>query len=128
MRRLIFSALAAFVLTTSLGCLPVYDRLDITIVSGQAERTPEGLAIAKGQAVRIFVEPISRNRFEDYEEFDIVDLQSLNSSIAVVAPTIHLGEFVVGGVEEGVTRARVRINGNAESELPIMVVDAGVFE
>lgn len=94
------------------ACQPHYDGLEIRYLNGVGEFDETGITIEEGQALAIEVTPLSDNRYEDYEKFDIVELEALNPSVLVVSPSTDVDRFVFIGVSTGKTAVDVSINGD----------------
>lgn len=104
------------------GCQPRYDGVQIRFLFGDGSHAHDRLEITEGQAVLIEVEPVSGNPYEDYENFDLVTLESFNENILFLAPATDLDQFVLAGAAQGETVIRVSINGEQVDELPATVV------
>lgn len=105
------------------GCKPHYDGLQIRFLFGEGQHAHDRLEIVEGQAVIIEVTPVSDNPYEDYEEFDLVDLESFNEDTLFVAPAPEYDQFVLGGAGLGQTVIRVRVDGEQVDTLDAAVVD-----
>jgi len=103
------------------GCQPHYDGLRIRYLNGFGEFDASGLDIVEGQALAIEVEPISDNPYEDYEDFDIVELDSFNEQIVLVAPADTVNRFVVVGAQVGTSAVDVSINGDDVDTITVNV-------
>jgi hypothetical protein len=103
-------ALSGFGLVAA-ACQPHYDGLEIRYINGVGEFSADGIRIDEGQALAIEVTPLSDNRYEDYEKFDLVELESFNPAVLVVAPSTDVDRFVFIGVSTGRTAVDVTING-----------------
>jgi hypothetical protein len=101
---LLFGSLAA-------GCQPHYDGLRIRWLNGTGEFSAEGLEIVEGQALAVQVTALSDNPYEDYEEFDLIEMHSFNEQIVLVAPADDVDRFVFVGADVGTSAVEVRING-----------------
>ncbi|MBL8945933.1 MAG: hypothetical protein JNK45_22405 [Myxococcales bacterium] len=93
------------------ACQPHYDGLEIRYINGVGEFSADGITIKEGQALAVEVTPLSDNRYEDYEKFDLVELESFNPGILVVSPSTDVDRFVFIGVSTGKTAVDVTING-----------------
>lgn len=115
----------ALVLGTALlgGCKPTYDGVQIRFLFDKGQRAPGRIEVAEGQADIIEVRPISSNPYEDYEEFDLVDLESFNENTLFVAPAPENNQFVLGGAGVGTTVLRIMINGDEVDTLDATVVE-----
>lgn len=122
MRRILAPAL---VLSASLlgGCQPRYDGIQIRFLLGEGEHAHDRLEIEEGSAVLVEVRPLSSNPYEDYEEFDLVELEAFNESVLFIAPATELDRFVLAGAGLGETVVRVSVNGDQEDELTAAVVE-----
>lgn len=105
------------------GCKPSYDGLQIRFLFGEGRHAHDRIEVIEGQAVVIEVEPLSNNPYEDYENFDLVELEAFNEDILFVAPAPELDQFVLAGAAQGETVIRVRINGEQEDTLDAAVVE-----
>lgn len=106
---LLLGTLAA--LGAAAGCQPHYNGLEIRYINGTGEFSAAGIEIDEGQALAVEVTPVSDNRFEDYENFDIVELVSFNPTVMVVSPATDVNHFVLIGASPGNTGVDVSING-----------------
>lgn len=104
------------------ACQPHYDGLEIRYVNGTGEFDSNGLEIREGQAIAIEVTPLSDNRYEDYEDFDIVELNSFNPNVLVTAPSTDINRFVLIGVAVGQTDVDVEINGRDVDTISAKVI------
>ena len=120
MRRTLHAALLLAGLAAA-GCQPHYDGLRIRYLNGFGEFDASGLDIVEGQALAIEVEPISDNPYEDYEDFDIVELDSFNEQIVLVAPADTVNRFVVVGAQVGTSAVDVSINGDDVDTITVNV-------
>jgi hypothetical protein len=105
------------------GCKPHYDGLQIRFLFGEGQHGHDRIEIVEGQAAVVEVQPLSDNPYEDYEAFDLVDLESFNEDIMFVAPATEYDQFVLGGAGLGETVIRVRVNGDQEDTLDAAVVE-----
>lgn len=105
------------------GCKPHYQGLQIRFLFGEGRHAHDRIEIVEGQAVLIEVTPVSDNPYEEYEEFDLVDLESFNENTLFVAPATEYDQFVLAGAGLGETVIRVRVNGEQEDTLDAIVVD-----
>ncbi|MFO0632196.1 MAG: hypothetical protein U0168_05025 [Nannocystaceae bacterium] len=69
------------------------------------------------------IRPVSDNPYEDYESFDLVELESYQESILKVAPSTKADEFVLIGAQVGKTNLRVSVNGREEDTLEAAVLE-----
>lgn len=104
------------------ACQPHYDGLQIRYVNGTGEFDSNGLEIREGQALAVEITPLSDNRYEDYEDFDIVELESFNPNVLVAAPSTDTNRFVLIGVAVGETEVDVEINGRDVDTISAKVV------
>ncbi len=124
MRRTAPWAGAALLLTTLLGgCKPSYDGVQVRFLFGEGQRAHDRIEVIEGQAVVIEVTPLSKNPYEDYEEFDLVDLEAFNENTLFVAPAPEKDQFVLAGAGLGNTVIRVMVNGVEEGNLDAAVVE-----
>ena len=107
----------------TLGCKPHYDGLQIRFLFGEGQHAHDRIEVIEGQAVLIEVKPLSDNPYEEYEAFDLVELESFNESTMLVAPSTELDQFVLAGAGLGETVIRVRVNGEQEDTLDAAVVE-----
>lgn len=105
------------------GCKPRYDGVQIRFLFGEGQHAHDRLEIVEGQATIIEVRPVSSNPYEDYESFDLVELESFNERIMFVAPAPDLDQFVLAGAGLGQTVIRVLVNGEQEDTLDAAVVE-----
>ncbi|MCX4239686.1 hypothetical protein [Paraliomyxa miuraensis] len=105
------------------ACKPHYDGVQIRFLFGDGQHAHDRLEVVEGQATIIEVRPISDNPYEDYESFDLVDLESYNERIMFVAPAPELDQFVLAGAGLGQTVIRVLVNGREEDTLDATVVE-----
>jgi hypothetical protein len=105
------------------GCKPHYDGLQIRFLFGEGRHAHDRIEIVEGQAVVIEVQPVSDNPYEDYEAFDLVDLESFNEDTLLVAPATEYDQFVLAGAALGETVIRVKVNGEQEDTLDAAVVE-----
>lgn len=105
------------------GCKPHYDGVQIRFLFGEGQHAHDRLEVAEGQATIIQVRPLSDNPYEDYESFDLVELESYNEDILFVAPAPELDQFVLAGAALGETVVRVLVNGQEEDTLDAAVVE-----
>jgi len=105
------------------GCKPHYDGLQIRFLFGEAQHGHDRLEVVEGQAAVIEVKPLSDNPYEDYEAFDLVELESFNEDLLFVAPATEYDQFVLAGAGLGETVIRVRVNGDQEDTLDAAVVE-----
>jgi hypothetical protein len=111
----------ALALAALSACQPHYDGLEIRYLNGSGEFSADGLVIAEGDAVEIEVKPLSDNPYEDYEKFDLVELEPFQVSVLKVAESIDVDVFVLIGQSAGKTSVRVSINDHE-----VDVIDATV--
>jgi hypothetical protein len=105
------------------GCKPHYDGLQIRFLFGEGQHAHDRIEVVEGQAVLVEVEPLSDNPYEDYENFDLVELEAFNESTLFVAPAPEPDQFVLAGAALGETVIRVRVNGKHEDTLDAAVVE-----
>jgi hypothetical protein len=105
------------------GCKPHYDGIQIRFLFGEGQHAHDRIEVIEGQAVVVQVEPLSDNPYEDYEAFDLVELESFNESYLLIAPATELDQFVLAGAGLGETTIRVRVNGQQEDILDAAVVE-----
>jgi hypothetical protein len=105
------------------GCKPHYDGIQIRFLFGEGQHAHDRIEVIEGQAVVVQVEPLSDNPYEDYEPFDLVELESFNESYLLIAPATALDQFVLAGAGLGETTIRVRVNGQQEDILDAAVVE-----
>lgn len=105
------------------GCKPHYDRLQILFLSGDGQRAHDRIEVVEGQAAVIEVRPVSDNPYEEYEAFDLVELDAFDEDTMFVAPATEYDQFVLGGASLGQTVIRVRINGEQVDTLDAAVVE-----
>lgn len=105
------------------GCKPHYDGLQVRFLFGEGRHAHDRIEVLEGQAVVIEVQPVSDNPYEDYESFDLVEIEAFNEDIMFVAPAPELDQFVLGGAALGSTVLRVRVNGEQEDTLDAAVVE-----
>jgi hypothetical protein len=126
MRTLASLGLAALLLLATAGlggCQPRYDGLQIRFLLGEGQHAHDRIEIVEAQAVLVEVRPLSDNPYEDYEAFDLVDLESFNEDIMFVAPAAEYDQFVLAGAALGETVIRVRVNGEQEDTIDAAVVE-----
>ncbi|MEM7155902.1 MAG: hypothetical protein AAF799_23830 [Myxococcota bacterium] len=121
-RTTLASAILLAATVLGAGCQPRYDGVQIRFLFGDGSHASNRLEITEGQAVLIEVEPVSGNPYEDYENFDLVTLESFNENVLFLAPAPELDQFVLAGAGEGETVVRVSINGEQVDEIPAAVV------
>jgi hypothetical protein len=121
--RALFLGATALASLAALGCKPHYDGVQIRFLLGEGRHAHDRLEIVEGQAVVIEVQPVSKNPYEDYEAFDLVELTSFNENTLFVAPAPEYDQFVLGGAGLGETVLRVRINGEQVDTLDAAVVE-----
>lgn len=105
------------------GCKPHYDGLQIRFLFGEGQHAHDRIEVVEGQAVLIEVAPVSDNPYEDYEAFDLVELEAFNEDTLFVAPAPELDQFVLAGAGLGQTVIRVRVNGTQQDTLDAAVVE-----
>ena len=105
------------------GCKPHYDGLQIRFLFGEGRHAHDRIEVVEGQAVVVEVEPLSDNPYEDYEAFDLVELESFNEDTLLVAPATEYDQFVLAGAGLGETVIRVRVNGEQVDALDAAVVE-----
>lgn len=110
MRRNITILCLSLVGLASTACQPRYDGLEIRTVSGGDAYDAGVLNVTEGRALVIEIEPISSNPHEDYENFDLVTLESFDESVMLVSPSTDVDRFVLIGVGVGATAIDVKIN------------------
>jgi hypothetical protein len=93
------------------GCQPHYDGLRIRWLNGSGEFSEDGLEIVEGQALAVQVTALSDNPYEDYEDFDLIEMHSFNEHVVLVAPADDVDRFVFIGASVGNSAVEVRING-----------------
>lgn len=125
MRRLASWSCGALAIGATLlgGCKPTYDGVQIRFLFGEGQRAPDRIEIPEGQAVIIEVRPLSSNPYEDYAEFDLVDLESFNENTLFVAHAPEKDQFVLAGAGLGSTVLRILINDVEEDTLDATVVE-----
>lgn len=117
-------AVASLLMAGSLtACQPRYDGVQIRFLLGEGEHAQGRLEIEEGTAVLIEVQPLSSNPYEDYEEFDLVELESFNENVLFIAPATELDRFVLAGSGLGETVVRISVNGTQEDELTATVTE-----
>jgi hypothetical protein len=104
------------------ACQPSYDGVRMRVYAGNGDALGESIEIGEGQAMAVEVRPVSRNPYEDYEDFNLVELISANQSIVFVAPADDVNRFVVGGAGRGRASIELRIDGKSEDFLDAEVV------
>ena len=104
------------------GCQPNYDGLKMKIVVGDGEALGSKITVEQGEAVLLKVRPESSNPFEDYEKFNLVELESFNDNIAAVFPGDDVDRFVVTGTGLGRTSIEVIVDGHSEDIIEAEVV------
>lgn len=107
------------------ACQPHYDGLEIRYLNGTGEFDSDGLQVREGQALAVEITPLSDNRYEDYEDFDIVELLSANPNVLVTAPSTDTNRFVLIGVAIGETVVDVEINGRDVDTIDAKVIAQG---
>lgn len=105
------------------GCKPHYQGLQIRFLFGEGKHAHDRIEVVEGQAVLIEVTPVSDNPYEEYEEFDLVELESFNENTLFVAPATEHDQFVLAGAGLGETVIRVRVNGEQVDTLDALVTD-----
>ncbi len=105
------------------ACQPHYAGFELRYVVGEGELEGRHLEITEGQAVVVQIRPVSDNPYEDYESFDLVELESYQESILKVAPSTKADEFVLIGAQVGKTNLRVSVNGREEDTLEAAVLE-----
>ncbi len=106
---------AALALASLCACQPHYDGLQIRYLTSSGQLSEHGhLAIEEGDAVAIQVKPLSDNPYEDYEKFDLVELESFNDSVLRILPASDVDMFVLLGAGVGETSVRVSVNDHEE--------------
>jgi hypothetical protein len=113
---------AALGLVALVGCKPEYDGLRMRVLVGDGEARGDTITLEQGEAVAIAVRPQSSNPFEDYEKFNLVELQSYNETIVRVFPADDVDRFVVTGAGLGRASIEVRVDGRVED-----IIEAEVF-
>ena len=107
------------------GCQPHYDGLRIRKLNGTGRFSAEGLEIVEGQALAVEVTALSDNPYEDYEEFDIIEMRSFNEHIVLVAPADDIDRFVFVGAAVGESAVEVVINGENVDTITAIVSPQG---
>jgi hypothetical protein len=121
--KLVRAALLSLSITAlTTGCQPNYDGLKMKIVVGDGEALGDKITVEQGEAVLLKVRPESSNPFEDYEKFDLVELESFNDNIAGVFPGDDVDRFVVVGTGLGRTSIEVIVDGHSEDIIEAEVV------
>lgn len=115
------ACLASLLALVPCACSPPYADLDIEYISGAGQVDDDGVEVEEGRVMLIRVRPISAG-LKNYERFDIVDLESLNSSVVYVEGGRRVDQFVIGGVAVGDASILVRVNGYDEDEFFARVV------
>jgi len=105
------------------GCQPRYDGVQVRFLFGEGQRAHDRIEVVEGQAVVVQVRPLSSNPYEDYEEFDLIDLEAYNENTLFVAPAPEKDQFVLAGAGLGSTVIRVLVNGDEEGSLDAEVVE-----
>lgn len=113
--------IAIGVLLSASACQPHYDGLEIRYLTSSGDLSDDGLVIAEGDAVAIQVKPLSDSPYEDYEKFDLVELEPFHESVIEIAESIDVDVFVAIGRMAGTSAVRVRINGDE-----VDIIDATV--
>ncbi len=106
-----------------LGCQPRYDGLQVRFLFGEGQHAHDRIEIVEGQVALIEVRPVSKNPYEDYENFDLVELRAFNENLLLVAPATDVDEFILAGAGLGETVIRVEVNGEQEDVLDAAVVE-----
>jgi hypothetical protein len=108
--------LASLLVLTLCACSPRYGDLDIDHISGDGDADNDSIEIEEGKVMLIRARPIAAGA-NQYERYDIVELESLNPSILFVEGARRVDQFIIGGVSAGETQILVRVNGYDEDEI-----------
>ena len=104
------------------GCQPRYDGLQIRYINGTGEFSADGLEIVEGQALAVHVEALSDNPYEDYEDYDLIEMHSFNEQVVLVAPADDVDRFVFVGARVGESAVEVTINDKYVDTITAIVV------
>lgn len=108
------------------ACQPHYDGLEIQYLSSDGSFSKSGrLEIEHGDAVIIEVTPLSDNPYEEYEDFDLVTLESFNQTVLVISPLADVDKFALIGKGIGETTVRILINDREEDQVQAEVKAQG---
>ncbi|HWB75856.1 MAG TPA: hypothetical protein VG755_12900 [Nannocystaceae bacterium] len=100
------------------ACQPHYDGLEIQYLSSDGSVSKNGrIEIEHGDAVIIEVTPISDNPYEDYEAFDLVTLESFNTTVLEISPLADVDKFALIGKGVGETTVRILVNDREEDQV-----------
>lgn len=105
-----------------LACQPRYDGMEIRLLTGDAEVSPERIEMTEGFAIAVEIRPISSNPYEDYEVFNRIDLESINQTVLLAAPADEINRFVLVGTGVGTTAVDVLVDGRMQDHLSARVV------
>lgn len=104
------------------ACQPHYDGLEIRYLDSSGNVSHDGrIEVEHGDAVIIEVTPISDNPYEDYEKFDLVELESFNQTVLEISPLADVDRFALVGKGVGETTVRISVNGHEEDEVQAQV-------
>jgi hypothetical protein len=117
--RMRFTVLS--VLLSAAACQPHYDGLEIRYITSNGDFSDDGLVIAEGDAVAFQVKPLSDSPYEDYEKFDLVELEPFHESVIEIFESTDVDLFVAIGRKVGNSAVRVRIN-----DREVDIIDATV--
>lgn len=112
------SFLFASLITVLSACQPHYDGLEIRYLDSDGSVSRNGrIEIEHGDAVIIEVTPKSDNPYEDYEAFDLVTLESFNSTVLEISPLADVDKFALIGQGVGETTVRILVNDHEEDQV-----------
>jgi len=110
------ASLASLLVLFACACSPRYGDLDIDHISGEGQASNDSIEIEEGKVMLIRARPIAAGAHQ-YERYDLVDLESLDSSVLFVEGARRVDQFIVGGVSAGETQIMVRVNGYDEDQI-----------
>jgi hypothetical protein len=119
LRRLALPALLA----VAAGCQPQYDGLRMRVIVGDGDALGNQITVEQGKAMVLEVRPESANPFEDYEKFNLVELESYNEEIVRIFPADDVDRFVILGAGLGRASVEISVDGISED-----IIDAEVIE
>lgn len=109
------------------GCQPHYNGLDLRVLTGTGSIDGGEIHLVEGQTLAIAAEPISGNPYEDYEAFNIVELEAIDQTTVLAAPSDGPHRFVLVGVRPGTTAIDVVIDDVVSDHLSATVASQEVL-
>ncbi len=116
-------ALLVVAACVGVSCGPEFDYLEIDVVSEPTFDVvvdSDVVRLPAGTTVMVAAYPTSSNR-KEYDSNTELQLTSENPVVFSVSPGLHRNEFAFSGIAPGETQMEVRVDGNLEDYLDVVV-------